>query len=287
MSDRAATEAAAFAFADPATGTWGAGLVDSADAVSLVLGDGETWTSATGALRRSEPEGRWELESDSSSLVLAPVPDAPVEADSLAQAPAETAQAPAETAQAPAETAQAPAETAAASAGTAAARARTADSLCHVSGHIALSGQTREVTCIGWRQSPSLLGDSDWASARQVVAWFASDDGVALTALRPPKARAQGEDVVHGEILGGEPSDVEDPRLSTTYGPDGSPSRAGLELWIGRPEGDELHPVRAAGEAAGPGAVLDRADQQVTVRPFRWHSRGREGAGIYLLRRRA
>ena len=79
---------------------------------------------------------------------------------------------------------------------------------------------------------------------------------------------------------------VEDPRLSTTYGDDGWPARAGLELWLAGSDSDERYPHRASGEATGARAQALAGDLEVRAEPFRWHSRGREGAGMYFLARR-
>lgn len=242
MPQRAATEAAVFAFAEPSPGAWGAGVIDSGGEVALVAGHGEAWQFAVGSAREDATGERWEIDAGGSALAVAR---------------GETR------------------------------RPALRDVLCHVSGRISLDGAADQLECAGWLQAPSALDAAQWISARQLAAWFASGEGVALTALRTHDARAHAEDVVHAEILGGDGPEVEDPRLSSTYDADGIPSRAGLELWVARAESDELYPVRAAGEAVGPLAAIDHAGQHMIVRPFRWHSRGREGCGVYLLRRRA
>ena len=47
-----------------------------------------------------------------------------------------------------------------------------------------------------------------------------------------------------------------DPRLSTTYAPDMSPLRMGIELWLGEHEDGDLYPRRVAGERSGPGVTV-------------------------------
>ena len=74
---------------------------------------------------------------------------------------------------------------------------------------------------------------------------------------------------------------VADPRLSTTYTDTGDPLRTSLELWIS--DGEDEFPRRAAGEAAGPGAELATDELQMRVAPLRCHSRGQDGAGVYVL----
>jgi hypothetical protein len=161
------------------------------------------------------------------------------------------------------------------------------EQLCRVRGRALLGGDEREIDCLGVRAArPGLdLGQLD--SLREVSAWFEGDEALALTALRPRGARGHERDTVAAAVLDAERvSDVEDPRLSTTYGRDGLPLRAGLELWLAS-EGDEeqQYPRRAAGDALGPGTSLGRAGVELVARPLRWHSRGLEGAGMYLLAR--
>jgi hypothetical protein len=83
---------------------------------------------------------------------------------------------------------------------------------------------------------------------------------------------------------------VSDPRISTTYGADGEPTRAGIELWIGVPasgDGEEQtehqYPRRLAGEALG--ARIDWVVDGLSLHAalFRWHSHHRDGPGVYLL----
>jgi hypothetical protein len=75
---------------------------------------------------------------------------------------------------------------------------------------------------------------------------------------------------------------VEDPRLSTTYAADGWVRRAGLELWLGGDEDQQLV-RRAAGQATGARGAADAGAVEDRAELFRWHSHGRDGAGIYLM----
>ncbi len=78
-----------------------------------------------------------------------------------------------------------------------------------------------------------------------------------------------------------------DPRLSTTYRADGSPSRAGVELWLDvGGETQEQYPRRAAGEALAAGVAAASDGLNVEAHALRWHSRGQEGTGVYVLARR-
>ena len=146
-----------------------------------------------------------------------------------------------------------------------------------------------EVECLGLRSSWSDAVDlAKFASIRAVSAWFDPDEAYALTAFRPRKAKAHDGDAVAAAAItpDGAPA-IEDPRLSTTYAGDGWPARAGLELWLASdPESDQHYPRRASGKAAGARAQTLAGDFELQAEPFRWHSRGREGAGMYVLARR-
>jgi hypothetical protein len=161
--------------------------------------------------------------------------------------------------------------------------------LVRVSGRFGPGGGQHEVDCLGLRSSWSNAVDlGKFASIRAVSAWFDTDEAYALTAFRPRKAKAHDGDVVAAALMtpASAPA-VEDPRLSTTYAGDGWPARAGLELWLATdPESDQHYARRASGEAVGARAQALAGDLEVRAEPFRWQSRGREGAGMYLLARR-
>jgi hypothetical protein len=153
------------------------------------------------------------------------------------------------------------------------------DQLCRVSGEFELDGNTHTVDSLGRRAEHRALEAQH--SIREVSAWFEPDGGIALRSLRPRDARGQDVDAVTAAVLDAEaPGPVADPRLSTTYSADGDPLRAGLELWL--TDGENEFPLRAAGEALGPSGELSPG---VRAQLFRWHSRGREGAGVYVLAR--
>lgn len=114
--------------------------------------------------------------------------------------------------------------------------------------------------------------------------WFEDGQALALLAVRPQGRGAQEDERLTATVFDPEgPLSSEEPRLSTTYDSEGLPARAGLELWIG--DGEEQYPRRAAAEASGPGARLDVDGVALQARPFRCHSRGLDGPGVYLLAR--
>ena len=119
-------------------------------------------------------------------------------------------------------------------------------------------------------------------SIRGFSGWVSAEEAVTLLALRAGSEAHQEHDLVAATVF--EPDrwmSSHDPRLSTTYDGDGNPTRATLELWIS--DGEREFPRRAAGEAAGPAVAIAGDDVTLRVLPLRCHSRGSDGAGVYLL----
>lgn len=162
------------------------------------------------------------------------------------------------------------------------------DELIRVQGHVGASS----VQCLGHRGRRSGLDPGDYESIRDVSAWFAPEDGVALVATRPRRSRGHdSERLIVSAFEAGRALPIADPRLSTTYDADESPVRAGLELWLEQPEDEgedpPRPPYRAAGEASGGALTAVAGSLAVEGRPFRWHWRGKDGAGVYLIVRTA
>jgi hypothetical protein len=162
------------------------------------------------------------------------------------------------------------------------------DQLCRVHGQVDVEGAQREVDCLGRRAVHAATDKLDrFESIRDVSAWFDESHGLALVALRPRKSRGQDSDQVTAAALEPETTPaVTDPRLSTIYAADGQPLRVGLELWLGEDE-DEQFPRRAAGETVGVAATGHAGLFDVRAQFVRWHGRGGDGGGVYLLARRA
>lgn len=158
--------------------------------------------------------------------------------------------------------------------------------LCRVSGHATIGGDRREFECEGIRGARDAAALPEFESLREIAAWFERDEGITTLALRPVKSKGHGGDAVFASVIEPDgPVVVAESRLSTTYAGDGVPTRMGLELWVGEDDGEQ-YPRRVAGEAAAP-AVGARVDGlEVVAAPLRCHSRGRDGAGVYLLARR-
>jgi hypothetical protein len=162
------------------------------------------------------------------------------------------------------------------------------DQLCLVTGRFERDGAEHPVDCLGLRTWWSGAIELErYESIRAVSAWFEPDEGLTVTAFRPRKAKGQDRDVLTAAVIAPDISaTVEDPRLSTTYQGEGWPARAGLELWLAGEEEERQYPRRASGEATGARVEALAGAIEVRAEPFRWHSRGRDGAGAYLLARR-
>ncbi len=106
------------------------------------------------------------------------------------------------------------------------------DELVAVRGRLAANGAEREIDCLGRRGEREALDPMACESVRDVAAWFAPDDGLALIAARAAGAKGHEDDLVTVSALqAGHVLAIEEPRLSTTYDGVGAPARAGMELW--------------------------------------------------------
>lgn len=250
----------ALAFGDLEAGLWGVAWIPAPDdRVAVAVCAGSTAKVVSAALTRKQEADEWRLDGEGIELALS-ASGSPV------------------------------------SSGDPQAGLEGFDQLCRVTGTLTLDGAQHEVSCLGWRGARSGLVTDKIESFRQVSAWFEPDEGLALLALRPRKARGQESDIVAAAVLEPEPvPPVADPRLSTTYTEAGLPSRAGLELWLeeGEPDADggderpEQYPRRAAGVAVSAGLDWETTSFALHAAPLHWHSRGRDGAGVYLLGRRS
>jgi len=242
----------AFGELDPA-GVWGAAWIPGPDGQALTaLGAGHASASLGGVnLAGVADGGEWRLDGDAAALVVAPAGD-----EVAVQASDDGIEG--------------------------------WDQLCRVTGRFERDGTQHMVDCLGLRSSWGGGIDVErYESIRAVSVWFEPDEALTVTAFRPRKAKAHDRDVLAGAVLAPDVSaKVEDPRLSTTYEGEGWPARAGLELWLAGEEPEQQYPRRASGEATGARVEALAGSLELRVEPFRFHSRGRDGAGAYLLARR-
>jgi hypothetical protein len=149
-----------------------------------------------------------------------------------------------------------------------------------VEGTFTAAGKATPLRALGVRAYAS--GEPARARRRRFVT-AATAEGRLVTAMavRPDTDTPHGEELVAGYVFdpGADGAAAfEEVRLSTVYGADGLPRKAGLELY--RP-GDEL-PARLAGEAIL-GARLDIGGTAVSVSFFRWTLTGTPAWGTYEL----
>ncbi len=157
------------------------------------------------------------------------------------------------------------------------------DQLCRVTGTVRLGGADRQVDALGRRAVRAGLDFSRLDSLRDLSAWFAPDEGLALTSLRPRGAKGHDRDALAATVFGEDgPRPVADSRLSSTYGHDGRLLHTGLELWLDA-ENDQQYPRRAAADAVGEAVRVERDGITVAAWPLLWCSRGEEGSGVYVL----
>jgi hypothetical protein len=238
------------AFGDLAAGVWGAAWL-SGDGAFVCLGALEARALPAARLDATDDEaGDWRLLDDRTALTASPA-GAPVALTNADDAPGGFEQ------------------------------------LCRVRGGFELDGIEHEVDCLGRRAvRTAQLDPKRVDSVRDISAWFDPNEVMAVVALRPSRARGHDTDIISAAVIDPEGSAaVADPRFSTTYGRAGTPIRSSFELWLGQAE-DE-YPRRAAGEAIGPRASQRSDGFDVQASLFRWHSRAREGAGVYILARPA
>jgi hypothetical protein len=153
--------------------------------------------------------------------------------------------------------------------------------LAHVRGTVTVDGDARVVDCAGQRSRRVGAPDRKrFGALRALSGWFGQEDGLALLAVRPRRARGHDSELLDAVLIeGGVAVRVTEPRLSSTYTSDGVPTRVGLELWIGEEDGEQ-YPRRAAGETLGRSLVCD---DSLRSELLRLRMRGRQGTGVYEL----
>jgi hypothetical protein len=245
---RSAIVVRAVAFGTPDGSVWGVGL--DAGVPALVADGGAELVAAAITWNADGPD--WGLSADRVSLTVSPAPEPEHQTgDDVPPAPAASEREPSWSGR---------------------------QELCRVIGTIAGA----EIDCVGVRTELTEVRPAELGSIRGFSSWVSAEEAVTLLALRSESEAHHDRDLVAATVFdpdGWMTSD--DPRLSTTYDGDGNPTRATLELWIA--QGEREFPRRAAGEAAGPAVTVTGDDATLWVLPLRCHSRGHDGAGVYLL----
>lgn len=159
----------------------------------------------------------------------------------------------------------------------------TALRLCRLTGAAKVSGTTREIDIPGVLLPDLPTGQTD--SIRMLGSWFPAGHEISLISVRPSGAKGQDQDVMNVAARGEEKELIFDPRLSTTYGPDGAPRTAGVELWLGNDDDDEQYPRRVSAVATGATATAAVGGFRIEAHALHCLSRGEEGSGVYVLMR--
>jgi hypothetical protein len=127
--------------------------------------------------------------------------------------------------------------------------------LCRLSGSARAGGE--DIALRGFGRVALGPVDLDGLVLRRAV-WgcFGEELAFALSAERPRNARGHGDERLEAFVARGAPlgaSAVHEPRLSSTFGPDGALLRAGFEFW--ESDEDEGRPLRIAGESVALGEL--------------------------------
>lgn len=158
------------------------------------------------------------------------------------------------------------------------------EQLCKLNGTVEAQGRVYPVSCFGRRVHS--WGEFAWHSIdRWRTLYAVSDAGhaISVAAALPSGGAGHGDELKAALLLdNAEQQSFDDVRLSTVFGSDGLPTKAGLELWVA---GDEL-PRRLGGEAIC-GARSQGPDHELFVTFFRWSMEGVPAYGCYELVSRA
>jgi hypothetical protein len=129
---------------------------------------------------------------------------------------------------------------------------------------------------------------------RELAAWFESGRSLSLRSARTSSRADHDREHVLAAIASGADREgalaIEDPRLSTTYGSDDAPLRAGLELW---PTEDSQYARRASGGTVCAATAVSEPVKigrrgmhtRVDFALMAWRMDGTDGVGPYLLTR--
>jgi hypothetical protein len=152
------------------------------------------------------------------------------------------------------------------------------EQLCNVSGTVTALGKTHEVRCLGRRvHTWGTFAWSEIARWRTLYAVSASGQAISVLAALPAGSDGHEHELRTARLLDeDEPRHFEDVYLSTVYGADRLPAKAGLELW----EDDDEIPRRLGGEAVC-AMRAKRPDHELTVSFFRWSIEGEPAYGCY------
>jgi hypothetical protein len=157
------------------------------------------------------------------------------------------------------------------------------EQLCNVSGTVSALGRSHDISCLGRRVHA--WGSFAWDEIerwRTLYAASASGRAISVLAALPAGSDGHGDELRTARPLDeDEPREYEDVYLSTVYGADELPAKAGLELW----ETDDELPRRLGGEAVC--AMRTKSSgHELIVSFFRWSIDGEPAYGCYEVAQR-
>jgi hypothetical protein len=152
------------------------------------------------------------------------------------------------------------------------------EQLCELNGAVSVGGRTHPVRCAGRRVHA--WGEFAWERVdrwRSFYAASAAGRAISVTAARPVRSAGHGEELRAASLIGeADAEPFESVRISTVWGAEGLPAKAGLELAM---PGDEI-PRRLGGEAIC-GMRTERGDHALALSFFRWSMEGVPAWGCY------
>jgi hypothetical protein len=153
------------------------------------------------------------------------------------------------------------------------------EQICTIGGKARVNGRSISIHCLGRREHS--WGAYDWERMQRWRSIYAASEarGISVVSTQPAGSTGHGDELRSAQLVaGGEhPLAFEEVRISTVYGSDRLPAKAGLELFM--PE-DE-YPKRVSGQALC-GTTVDAGAQSVqSVSFFRWSLDGEPALGAY------
>ncbi len=153
------------------------------------------------------------------------------------------------------------------------------EQLCELSGGIELGGRSRTLRCLGRRVHS--WGEIDWSRIdvmRSLYGISGDRRAIVFESARPSGSDGHGDERRVARLLAAqeETQAFEDARLSTVFGEDGLPAKAGLELFLP----GEDYPRRLGGEAIH-AAWSDDGATRSAISFFRWSMEGTPAFGLY------
>jgi hypothetical protein len=153
------------------------------------------------------------------------------------------------------------------------------EQICTISGTARVNERSYSIRCLGRRQHA--WGAYDWKRMERWRSIYAASEarGISVFSTLPAGREGHGHELRSAQIVAGDepPLAFEEVRISTVYGSDRLPTKAGLELFM---PGDE-YPKRVSGQALC-GTTVDAGGEALqSVSFFRWSLDGEPALGAY------